>query len=166
MCKTITDTQRTNNTVQTSDSINGIVAKKLCNWNSFDKDNSDSKWYEMMKTKKCMVQRWTSGCLEQSGKEGLNSKAIETWWKDLLLLLKATPISQGHLINRQQLSPFQMVIFFLLNESFSMPYCLLQQTLVGFFFSQRVFIKCCTLYIVGTCTGISLWPLQYTIVNW
>lgn len=90
--------------------------------------------------KKHLAQRWATGCLEQSGREGLNSKAIETWWKGLLLLLKATPISQGHLINRQQLSPFQMVIFFSLNASYSMAYYLLQQTLVGFYEKLSCFI--------------------------
>lgn len=135
------------------------------NWNIQIRIAMSQNDIKKMKTKKCTVQRWASGCLEQSGGEGLNSRAIETWWKDLLLLLKASPISQGHLINRQQLSPFQMVIFFLLNASFSMPYCLLQQTLVGFFhqgFSSSFYG---TLYIVGTCAGISLWPLQYIIVN-
>ena len=94
---------------------------------------NDVKWWRQ---KKGMVQRWAFGCLEQSRRKGLNSKAIETCWKDLLLLLKATSISQGHLIIRQQLSPFQMVIYFLLNASFSMPYCLLQQTS----FSERYFL--------------------------
>lgn len=122
---------------------------------------NDIKWWKQKKKK-----RWASGCLEQSGREGLNSKAIEKWWKDLLLLLKATPISQGHLINRQQLSPFQMVIFFLLNASFSMPYCLLQQTLVGFFFFsflERGF-SCFIYYIIycwSLCRHFSLTSSMY-----
>lgn len=88
----------------------------------------------MMKTKKesgreaaCSKGR-TSGCLEQSGREGLNSGAIENHEKLHCGFRRRAPVSQGHLINRQQLSPFQMVIFPPLNASFSMPYCLLQQT--------------------------------------
>lgn len=87
----------------------------------------------MMKTKKrereaaCSKGR-ASGCLEQSGREGLNSGAIENHEKLHCGFRRRAPVSQGHLINRQQLSPFQMVIFPPLNASFSMPYCLLQQT--------------------------------------
>lgn len=126
-----------------------------------------------MKTKKkerrreaaCSKGR-ASGCLEQSGREGLNSGAIENHEKLHCGFRRRAPVSQGHLINRQQLSPFQMVIFPPLNASFSMPYCLLQQTVAVTApppYSPRpscagfsLFIYYTILYIVGPCTGISL----------
>lgn len=93
LCKTITYSQRANNTAQTSDSINDIVAKKPCNWNieiRITVTLNDVKWWRQ---KERMVQRWSPGCLEQSGRGGLNSRAIENdekiyccFWRQLLSL--------------------------------------------------------------------------------